>query len=234
MTIVVLVLLAALWVVVLAPSVLRERARRRSTNSVIKFRRQLRVIQRAAPPAIPAANRRVPAATFPLPSSTSALVSEAAEEGVILPLVQAAELGKGRPGHGEERPDGDEPAPGPAVGQRRRPASGSRREAPVRLFGAAARPITQRRRQVALGLVMSVAVTLLLGLVPGLRPLWWASLVCLVGLGAYLFALARLRALALERRLKLAYLPPHEPKQSPGRRPPLSNPEGLLRRSATS
>jgi hypothetical protein len=233
LTIVVLVLLAVLWVVVLAPSLLRERARRRSTGSVIKFRRQLRVIQRAAPHAIPPANRRVPPATFPLSESASWLVSQAADEGVVLPLVQAAELGKGRRRPMGEPPHARERCPVSVPGQAWYQA-GRTGWTPARQLGTATRPVTQRRRKVAMGMVLSAMATFLFGFVPHLQPLWWVSLISLVGLGAYLFTLARIRSLTLDRRLKLAYLPEHLPKQTAGRRPPVSNPEGLLRQSATS
>ncbi|HZD66156.1 MAG TPA: hypothetical protein VE152_08670 [Acidimicrobiales bacterium] len=67
--------------------------------------------------------------------------------------------------------------------------------------------MVQRRRHVLLGLATSLAVTLLLGLIPPLRMLWLLSGLSMMALVAYVALLARLQGLATEREQKLAYLP---------------------------
>lgn len=65
----------------------------------------------------------------------------------------------------------------------------------------------QRRRQVLVGLMASVGFTFLLGLIPSLHLLWVATGVCTVLLVSYVALLARLRSIAAEREMKLAFLP---------------------------
>lgn len=218
MTIVVLVVLVALWAIVLAPSLLRGRANRRSADSIGSFRRQLRVIQRTGPVVIPPANRRVPPTiSFPMPVSSS--VADTSGQGVVLAL------GPGRSAAGQVRRETG--TPGPARGARA-PAgrtgyatAGAHRGAGSRqaLSGARARTL-QRRRQVLLAILTAVVVTFLLGIVPPLRQLWWVTGMSVVALGAYVALLVRIRNLAAEREIKLTFLP----------RAP--EPEMLLRRSA--
>ncbi len=52
-----------------------------------------------------------------------------------------------------------------------------------------------------------VGTTFLLGLVPSLRLVWAATGVCAVLLVGYVILLARLRSIAAEREMKLAFLP---------------------------
>jgi len=57
---VVLVFLAAVWILVLAPSFLRRRAEHHTGNSIGDFHRQLRILERRGPTLIPPANRLRP------------------------------------------------------------------------------------------------------------------------------------------------------------------------------
>jgi len=65
----------------------------------------------------------------------------------------------------------------------------------------------RRRRDVLLVLAGSVAGTGLLGLVPALRPLLVLTAVSFVALAGYVALLVHLRSLAVEREVKLRYLP---------------------------
>ncbi len=65
----------------------------------------------------------------------------------------------------------------------------------------------RRRRDVLLVLASSVVGTGLLGVVPALRPLLVLTAVAVLALAGYLALLVRLRSLAVERAVKLRYLP---------------------------
>lgn len=56
----VLVLLALIWAAVLVPPMMRARSDLRPADSIGHFRHQLSVLRRAAPPAVAAANPRIP------------------------------------------------------------------------------------------------------------------------------------------------------------------------------
>ncbi len=83
MTTVVLVVLAGLWVLVLGVPLLRERMEGTAADSIGSFRKQLNVLERAAPTSLPAANRlRVPTQQVtggvllpPMPSTTARAIA---------------------------------------------------------------------------------------------------------------------------------------------------------------
>jgi hypothetical protein len=65
----------------------------------------------------------------------------------------------------------------------------------------------KRRREILQALLAATAGSFLLGLVPPLRPMWFAS-AGLLGLTAtYVFLLVRARNIAAEREMKVRYLP---------------------------
>jgi len=65
----------------------------------------------------------------------------------------------------------------------------------------------RRRRAVLIVLVGATTATGLLGLIPVLRPILVVTIVCAVALLAYVVLLVHLRTLAVEREVKLLYLP---------------------------
>ena len=65
----------------------------------------------------------------------------------------------------------------------------------------------KRRRDVLLGLVCVLVGTGLLGAIPPLRPLLYVTIAGAVALAAYVGLLVYLRTLAIEREMKLRYLP---------------------------
>jgi hypothetical protein len=83
LTTVVLVVLAGLWVLVLGVPLLRERMEGTAADSIGSFRKQLNVLERAAPTVLPAANRlRVPTHQVtggvllpPVPSATARAIA---------------------------------------------------------------------------------------------------------------------------------------------------------------
>ncbi len=84
----------------------------------------------------------------------------------------------------------------------------------TRVGMSAARSRTlRRRRDVFTALVGAAAVTLLLGLVPGLRVLLLVHLVVDVLLAAYVALLIRQRGLAAEREMKVRFLPESRPME---------------------
>ncbi|MGH9130095.1 MAG: hypothetical protein ACRDWV_00140 [Acidimicrobiales bacterium] len=58
-----------------------------------------------------------------------------------------------------------------------------------------------------MSLLVSVVLTFILGLVPSLRMVWGATGLFVVMLFAYIFLLVRMKSLAAEREMKLAFLP---------------------------
>jgi hypothetical protein len=130
-------ILALVWLAVLGPQYLRNRADARPTDSIRAFRRQLAVLGRTAPvTAVPA-----------------------------LSLVP--------------------------------PSTRARSRATAR----------KRRRDVLVGLLAAMAATLVLGLVPELRPLLVVHLVLDVLCAGYVALLVRRRRAAEDAALNVAYLP---------------------------
>jgi hypothetical protein len=93
--------------------------------------------------------------------------------------------------------------------------------APVRL--GRSRQSVKRRRDVFVGLLVAMAGSLVLGLLPPLRVLWAVHVVLDLLFVAYVGALLYLRNLAAEREMKVRFLPP--PVRTP-------EPALLYRRSA--
>ena len=80
-----------------------------------------------------------------------------------------------------------------------------RRQVPV---GVITRSQAQKRRRDTLVFLLGgIMVTFVLGLIPALRVLWVMNAVLDVLFVTYLVALARARALATEREMKVRYLP---------------------------
>lgn len=73
----------------------------------------------------------------------------------------------------------------------------------------------ERRRQVFASLLAGMAITLLMGLVPALRPMLWVHLLLDVCFVAYVALLVNLRNQAAEREMKLRFLPGREQAVEP-------------------
>jgi Flp pilus assembly protein TadB len=98
-----------------------------------------------------------------------------------------------------------------AVGALPAPAAATSRGSPD---GASPRPgrglVRKRRRQILVGLLAAMSVSLVLGLMPGLLPLLLVHVLLDVLCGVYVAQLIRVRNLALEREIKVRYLPSTE------------------------
>jgi hypothetical protein len=182
----VLLVLAVVWGVVLV-SWLRSRAQATFGDPVGTFRRHLTVLEHTAPSIVPAANRLRP-------------TTRAAAPGGIPPY-RAPGVPSGRAGSAPgRRPERPTPRQSPAYAPGASAASGS----------AAAqrrRMAKKRRRDVFFALIAAALGSLVLGLIPGLRVMLYVQVLSDLLLAAYVMLLVRMRNLAAERELKLAYLP---------------------------
>jgi len=187
----VLLILAAVWALVLGPSLLRRRFERRSSDSIGSYHRHLRVLGRAGPTLVDPAYRL----RTELPRSpASPLVGDVAE------TARWHEPVADRPGLIVVRPD--------ARRTLRSAASDcGGREQGLRLDPFFRPEASKRRRDVLMVLGCAVVVTGLLGALPALRLLLVGTAVFAVALAAYVTLMVVLRNRALERVAKLRYLP---------------------------
>jgi hypothetical protein len=177
LTIVVLVVLVLVWAVVLGPSLLRRTVDRQHKDSIGSFHRQLHVLGRTGP----------------------SLVAPAHRLDTTLPVVRGEGVGTGWLGSVSSRPSAplirhDEPVVGLQTALRR----------PDPYFRPGA---CKRRRDVLMVLLCSLTVSGLIGIIPAMRVMLALTAVIGVALAAYLGLLIRLRNRALEREVKLRYLP---------------------------
>jgi hypothetical protein len=186
LTIVVILILIVVWAAVLGPGFLKRAFERRSADSIGDFHRQLRVLERAGPSLVRPAFRL---ATAHPDSSPRRRASDATLPRPGLALVGPDRQAPRRPvGAGVGAPTG-----GPA----------GRDRDPYFRPGAC-----KRRRDVLLCLLSAVFATSVLGAIPALRPLLLVTVVAVVLCALYLALLVRSRQRALERSVKLRYLPP--------------------------
>ena len=209
----VLLILAVIWAAVLIPPLLRAREEKTGpVESIIDFRRQLRVLQRSSPSVavaretVPAGRRAGAVARMEAPPRSSPPAPRHSRAG-------AAGQGRSRSGSAPAMQ-----SVGQSVGQS---APAYR---PARTSDAAARARTMRRRRdVLFALLMGIGTTFVLAMVLGGAALWILHLAIDGLLVGYLALLVRLRTMAPEREMKLRFLPPPQPRAEPAL---------LLRRSA--
>ena len=173
----VLLILGVVWAAVLAPSLLRRKFDRRSSDSIGEFHQHLRVLRRTGPSVVPPAFRLMTS----LPESS-------------LPGRPSLPTGGGR-GLILIRPDAAPVAP---------PSATSATQRPDRFFRPEAR---KRRRDVLASMVCVIFVTGVLGAIPLLRPLLGVTGFVLVVSTLYVAMVVRLGGRATERTAKLRYLP---------------------------
>lgn len=178
MTIVVLLLLVVVWAAVLGPTIWRRQAERRSVDSIGAFHRQLHVLRKTGPTLVAPAHR----------------LATAQPTSAVLPGSTGLPVVSSRPELLVIRPD---VAPASEMSEsepkERRPDPYFRPEA------------CRRRRDVLLVLVCAAVLTGILGAVVG--PALYVCAASMVALVAYVVMLVRLRNHALEREVKLHYLP---------------------------
>jgi hypothetical protein len=182
LTIVVLIVLVLVWAVVLGPSLLRRTVDRQHKDSIGSFHRQLHVLGRTGPSLMPPAHRL----------------------GTSLPVDR---LPVGRNDRDSNRwLVSVSSRPPPSLTQVEAPGAGAdaagRRPDPYFRRGAC-----KRRRDVLMVLLCTLTVTGLVGVIPALHVLLFVTALAGVVLIAYVALLIRLRSQALEREVKLRYLP---------------------------
>jgi hypothetical protein len=172
---------------VLLASWLRSRTKGTFSDPVVTFRRHLSVLERATPTTVTPANR--------LRSGSIAGRTIPAYRSPSRPVATWRSGPPSRPGAGPGRSALRPPS---AAGFRRRQAQ-------------------RRRRDVLCVLLAGMVLTLLVAVVSGLSAVWALQVLFDMAFVAYVALLIRLRNLAIERDLKLAYLPP--PVQARAARP---------------
>jgi hypothetical protein len=158
LTTVVLLVLAGIWLVVIAVPLVRAKTEGKLGDSIGSFRQHLSVLERAAPMTVAPANR--------------------------MHLPRGGAIGPYRP---------------PTPTQSRVPSARKRLQA------------QKRRRDVLMGLVVAIAGSALLAMIPGLSIMWMVNLVVDVMFVGYVALLVRMRNVAAEREMKLTFLPMARP-----------------------
>jgi hypothetical protein len=179
----VLIVLIVLWSIVLVPPAWQSHAEARRARQVDAFRRKLSVL--APAPDTPLARRPMDAAR-PFEAARAHVAVMAGPNVVALPLAEAQEV---------EYDTGELAAAAASVGARRAQRTRARVD------------VLRRRQQVLSGLALATVTTLPGAFVVGRPWAWGAHAVVVVVFAAYLAGLRRLQRLAVERRVKVRYLP---------------------------
>lgn len=181
----VLLVLVVLWIVVLAPGLIKKRSERQSNTSIDSFHRELHLLERSGP------RRRVQSAEAGAGSGSSAtglptITSRPGRPKLVL---------VGRNGLLEE-PMGAEPSVSkdsqgtadPSMVSRGRADSYQRRQ------------VLKRRRDIFVALVATLVFTALLGAVHSLRLLWVITVLSAIALAAYVVLMGQVRRMEMEKR----------------------------------
>ena len=165
-----------------------NRAERRPVDSIGDFRRQMHVMSRSTEPLMAPANTLRDVQRGGMPSGYSG------------PATGSARHPRGAGGVAR-------PHALPGYGARVAPSAAYR----ISPRAAARRQTQRRRRDVLFGLVGAAALTLVLGLMPGLGVLIVVHLAFDLTLVAYMALLVRMRNLEAERGMKVHFLSPARP-----------------------
>jgi hypothetical protein len=212
----VLLVLVVLWIVVLAPSFIKKVLERQSTGSIESFHHQLHLLERTGPKLVTPAYRLETAQ----PSTGTILGKSGFPSVSSRPgrpnLVLLQPVAGGVPGiegdvvdeaSGEHYrrllPPAVDAGPGAFDGTPRAfegvPPAGSARFARQRVDDYRRRQTRRRRRDLLIGLLASLLLTALLGIVPSLHALWVVSALSGVGLAAYVVLAAYAQLLEADR-----------------------------------
>lgn len=207
---VILLILAVLWIAVLAPGFLKKRAERRSVGSIDSFHHELHLLEQQTGPKIVSPAYRLGDATvngtrglpaissmpgrpkltlLGKPGDPSGYASAAGYDDNALsgPEVQPGAVPAGEPwekGHMSTL----RAVPGSATPGGRRPDAYQRRQA------------AKRRRDIFFGLVATFVFTGLLGMVHSLRLLWAITLISGLAIAAYVYLMVYARQLTMQKR----------------------------------
>jgi hypothetical protein len=196
MPVILVIIIAVAWIAILAPNMMRRRARLGDgVSSISNFHHQLRILEHSAPePLVVPAYRLLDggAACGSDPDHADEIVQPiltvVGEDQ--LPRPALAFLGRDEEGPPIPAP----PAPVPEMTLPRRPSSSARRA-------------IRRRRRDTLGILTGVfTTTLLIGFIPGASAAWMLSAISGVALVAYAALLVRLHKVEYDQSRKLRYL----------------------------
>jgi hypothetical protein len=196
----VLLVLIVLWSIVLVPPAWQSHAEARRARQADAFRRKLSVL--APAPDTPLARRPMDAAR-PFEAARAHVAVVAPRNVISLPVAEAQEIDYTViPGGTPGPPDGELTMAAAAAGARRAERARARID------------VLRRRQQVLAGLALTTVVSLLGAFVVGRPWAWGLHLSVVAVFGAYLAGLRRLHRLAVERRVKVRYLPAAAPLPS--------------------
>lgn len=200
----VLLILAVLWIVVLAPTLIRRLTAQRSGESIDSFYYQLHMLERTGPKLVRPAHRLATARSTSTGFATGqpGLPTGSSMSGrPNLVLLEPA--GDGEPGVEGEVVD-------EASGERYRRLCHQEEAGPTsigvpislvspRVEDYRRRQVQRRRREILLWLVATCGLTGLLGIVPSLHALWVLTVVSGMGLAAYVGLATYAQALETDR-----------------------------------
>jgi hypothetical protein len=216
------IIIAAAWIVILTPSLMKRRSQTvGEIGSISHFHRQLRVLEHSGPQPIvtPAYRLRSVDGSGVAKPNGSGYPEVAARP--VLSVVGARQLPRPALAFLGEEPDGvsaggGDPRPVRTfddVGQSGRwPSLGSvdgGMSMPSRPSATDTRFLVRKRRRDTLGVMAAIfSGTILIGFVPGASAAWILTALSGVALAAYVTVLVQLRRTAEERERKLHYLRP--------------------------
>lgn len=199
----ILLLLAVLWIVVLAPGLIKKRREHLSSTSIDSFHHQLHLLERTGPKIVSPAYRLEAAGAESTSTSTSASASTSAGNSGLPAITSRPDrpklvlVGRGKRDRGADAITGGEaglqdvPMPGDSHDELPAPRANS---------DYARRQVLKRRRDIFLALIGTFFLTALLGVVPSLRLLWAVTVISGLALGGYIALMNYARRLRLERR----------------------------------
>ena len=178
---VVILAVAAVWLAVIVPPLLRSRVENRPNSSVTDFRRQLSTLQRTVP--------------------TRTMVPM---RGMARPLAQAPQQRPSMHGHaGQVRraaPGAVERSHTPRQQPGRQPAQGAAGHRQMHLHKVSQREIVRRRRaNVLFLLVLTVGITGFLAATTHASAMVWAFGIAFIGLCGYCYKLVQIRNMEMDR-----------------------------------
>jgi hypothetical protein len=187
-----LILIALLWVIVLAPGFIKRRSERQSVGSIDHFHHQLHLLERTGPKIVPAAYRlqtAEPATAMTVGASGYPAISSSPRRPnlVLLKPVTEAEVTEGDEEIVDDATGGHYLRVGPPElamdAQSGEGASRIRLADPERYRRQQAR---RRRRDIVALMLGTTVVTGLLGIAPSLHVLWAITVLGALALGAYI------------------------------------------------
>lgn len=194
MPVILVLVIAVVWIAILAPNVMKRRAQLGDgVSSISRFHRQLRVLEHSAPEPIVAPAYRLRAVNDDGTLGTGPIGAE--EETPVLTVVGADQLPK--PALAFLGRNSEEPVPASTV---RRPVATTLPQAPTRQH------VRRRRRDTLAILTLVFLTTFLLGILLGATTAWAVCGLVGAALAAYVALLVRLQKVTEERTRKLRYL----------------------------